>query len=336
MHVTLTVKHARRDENLEQLFEKERERIVRRLARVPLDLVSLHCAVDLNPHRKEGYASLTLDLPDGQLNARGVGKNVLMALRQATEALLTELDRHRQDRRRNKRSRREFRTSLEQAVDASLDHAETKEETSEIIRDTLPELREFVGKELSRHRKVLPLIDTSHIEVEEVIEESILQALSRRSEKPSDVPLDRWLITCAYDVVVREEERQASANGYRSLDDEATQEEPFGDAEIDDPIQAWNPEGGEMVSFSDVLPSLTGRPPEDEANGRDLQRAVLQAIRHLPQDTRKVLSMVALQGMAEREAAMRLHLTEDAIRTAVARGRTAVRAELSSLGYDTR
>ncbi len=54
MHVTLTVKHARRDANLEELFEKEQKRIVKRLARVPLDLVSLHCEVDHNTHLKEG------------------------------------------------------------------------------------------------------------------------------------------------------------------------------------------------------------------------------------------------------------------------------------------
>ncbi len=119
MHVTLNVKHAVRNEALEKLFERERDRIVRRLARVPLDRVSLHCEIDRNVHQREAYSSLTLALPDRTWNARGVGVNVLSALRDGVAALLTELSRGlSRDRRTERRSRRgtDHRPALDEDV----------------------------------------------------------------------------------------------------------------------------------------------------------------------------------------------------------------------------
>lgn len=103
MHVTLNVKHGRRDENLEELFERERQRIVARLKDEPLDRVSLHAELEFSTHRKEGFASLTLDLPSGALNAHARGRSHLQALRGAVEALLVELTRHRERARERAR-----------------------------------------------------------------------------------------------------------------------------------------------------------------------------------------------------------------------------------------
>lgn len=107
MHVTLNVKHATRDEALERLFEREQEKIVRRLAHVPLERVSLHCELDRNVHQREAYSSLTLALPDRTWNARGVGVNLLAALRDGVADLLTELSRGRRDGREIRRHRRQ-------------------------------------------------------------------------------------------------------------------------------------------------------------------------------------------------------------------------------------
>lgn len=103
MHVTLNVKHGRRDENLEELFERERQRIVSRLGDEPLERVSLHAELEVSTHRKEGFASLTLDLPSGALNAHSRGRSHLAALRSAVEALLVELTRHRERARERER-----------------------------------------------------------------------------------------------------------------------------------------------------------------------------------------------------------------------------------------
>jgi len=337
MHVTLTVKNARRDENLEELFEREKDRIVRRLSRVPLDLVSLQCEIDLNPHLKEGYASLTLKLPTGKLNARGVGRTVLAALRDAVEDMLVELDRHRNRNRREQRSQKAYRLGVNGngELDQLLEKidAEQPADTAKIIRQTLGELYPFVRRQLTRHSEVLDRPECNSIDVADVVEEAVLRALSRQSERPADVPFDRWLFSCAYDVIVSEEDSLAERDGSVSLEDELA-EKPLiegptsGEEIILDQIPATR-------FFADILPADGQRSPEDEMTGRDLRAALMHAIRHLPDASRRVLSLVALEGLEEREAARRLRCSEASVRDVMAGARIAVREELAARGFDT-
>lgn len=336
MHVTLTVKHARRDDALEDLFEREKERIVKRLARVPLELVSLHCEIDLNPHLKEGYASLTLNLPAGKLNARGVGRNVLAALRDAVDDLLVELDRSRKKQQRERRSQRGFGANGNgaESLDELLARIEAQEpaDQSRVIRKTLAELYPFVRRELSRHSEVLDRPECNAIDVADVVEESVLRALSSRDRKPDDVPFDRWLFTCAYEVILNEEQSLAERSGSVSLEDDVTPRPPNEGPTTGEEI--YLDQVPRTRFFADVLPDGHERTPDAQLDGRNLQELVLQTIRQLPDGSRQILSMVAFDGIGESEAARRLHCSEEEIRTTMADARCAVRAELSAHGFD--
>ncbi len=334
MHVTLTVKRARRDAKLDELFQREQERIVRRLGRLPGDLVTLQCEIDLNQHLKEGYASLTLSLPTGQLNARGVGGNVLSALRDAVDDLLVELDRHKERYRRERRQRKSLRHEVTGDLSGLLERitAEEPADLAKVIHRTLGELYPFVRRELTRHCEVLDRPECGSIDVGDVVEETILTALSRRAEKPEDVPFDRWLFTCAYDVIVREEDALAERNGSVSLEEDlaeaVSREGPTSGEEIFlDGIQSTR-------FFADVVPSKHTRSPDVEADARDLHVALMKAIRHLPEPMRKVLSLVALHGQTEQEAARRLCCSEENVRSVMAEARTRVRAELVQRGFE--
>lgn len=335
MHVTLNVKHVRWDRSLEELFAREQERIVRRLARVPLELVSLHCEVDGNPHVREAYASLTLTLPAGPLNARGVGGNVLSAVRDAVDDLLVELERARKKNRRDERRPRNGRS--DGALEDFLDRLEAEEPTdvSREIRRTLGELYPFVRRELTRHSEVLERPECRSIDVSDVVEEAVLRALSTREQKPSDVPFDRWLFTCAYDVIMREEDALAARGGDVSLDANVDGEAGDGSAGTDE-VDLEEESAADTRYFADLLPGANGRATDDEVGGRDLRLALLQAIRHLPGESRKVVSLVALEGLEPRQAAARLRCSEHSVQTAMESARDAVRAELSARGYDTR
>ncbi|MBI4878112.1 MAG: RNA polymerase sigma factor [Planctomycetes bacterium] len=334
MHVTLTMKRARRDAKFEELFEREQERIVRRLGRLPSDLVSLQCEIDLNQHLKEGYASLTLSLPTGKLNARGVGGNVLSALRDAVDDLLVELDRHKERYRRERRQRKSLRHEITGDLHGLLERivAEEPADMAKVIHKTLGELYLFVRRELTRHREVLDRPECAGIDVGDVVEETVLTALSRRAEKPEDVPFDRWLFTCAYEVIVREEDQLAERNGSVSLEQDIEEVAPregltSGEEIFLDGIQKTR-------FFADVVPSQCTRSPDVEADAKDLHVAVMKAIRHLPEPMRKVLSLVALHGLAEQEAARRLSCSEENVRSVMADARTRVRAELAERGFE--
>jgi RNA polymerase sigma factor (sigma-70 family) len=279
---------------------------------------------------------LTLNLPSGRLNARGVGNNVLAALRDAVEDLLVELDR---SRKRQKRERQQEKLDTWNgsggALGRLMDHIEPDHprDLSKVIRQTLGELYPFVRKQLSRHSQVLERPECDRIDVSDVVEETILNALSRQAEKPPEVPFDRWLFTCAYDVIVSEEDSLAAEAGQVSLDDD-----------VSDPAPPEGPTTGEEIFldhfsmarfFADELPDGHEREPEQELEGRDFQAAILEAIRQLPGDSKEVLSLLALEGLDERQAARRLRRSEQEVRSTVEGARLAVRAELSARGYET-
>jgi RNA polymerase sigma factor (sigma-70 family) len=337
LHVTLNVKHGPKDEHLERLLEREKQRIVTRLGGELLERAALHCEVDRNVHRKEGYASLTLDLPSGSLNAHGKGRSHLVALRHAADALIAEIKKRRELRRESRRDASLRHVDLADLAPATsgngavTDASSFDPEVEQAIAATLPEVESFVERELARHSELFGAVDGPRIDVSDVVEEALLRAVATRGGKPADVPFDRYLISCAYDVLVAEEERLEGLRGAISLDSEPDLDvRPLQDGvdviENTDRFQ-------DAEIFADLVPDARARGADVELLARDFRYAVMSAIRHLPPDERKVLSMVALEGLEPREAANRLRRAEDGVRALVEQARDAVRRELLAKGY---
>lgn len=335
LHVTLTVKHGRKDENLERVFERARARIVARLTDEPLSSCALHAEVDLSAHRKEGYATLTLDLPSGAIAAHGKGRNHLIALRAAADALLNELARKREKRREREREAGSIRTRADEVngVTRDLERDLVDPVERERIASVLPELVEFARKEIARHEAELSLADEPRVDAEDVADDALLRALATRAQCPADVPFDRYVFGCAFDVIIEEAERRRTLAREGSLESDAPVSRN-GVAtnhvdEIPDPLE----EPPETVAFGEALADAKNRDGGTELIARDLRYAVMQSIRHLPADERRVLSMVALRGMPPREAARRLHRTEGEIASLMEQARADVRKELYARGY---
>ncbi len=337
MHATMTVKHGRRDAELDRLFDRERERIERRLSHDSADAAVLHGVLDRNPHCQEAYASLTLRLGARTLNAHGVGPALAPALRDAADELLVEFDRWRRHVRANERA------NASRRVTESFESAELFDEwigspaadrgidLDASVRRVLPELRRFVAKELARHVAVLDRPEFAQIEAADVVEEALVAALVSIESKPDDVPFDRWLFGFAYDALVREEERarpreslEAKARAARSAD---------GDTSGEEIVLAMT---GAREDSDDDSPPGSSRGADEEAWGRDVRLAALRAIRELPDRSRRALSLIALEGLGESDAARRLHWTESEMHAALDHAREAVRVRLLGQGVLTR
>lgn len=331
MHVTFNVKHARRESGLQELLERERLRIERRLAGISLDAVALHIEVENNPHLRESYASVTLAMPSVSLNAHGVGSNLPAALKDAVDELLIELLRHRRRHRRDQRGRQAQRISDAADVEHLFDLVESNGDCEQAIRRTQRELHQFVRRELARHSMVFDDLASGQLEVAEIVEEAILLALSRRNVCPDDVPFDRFLITCAYDVLVREEEMLRIRAAEEPLqDDDGRAADAGSEFEGEDGAALDLPSS---AAVADLLTRRGSRSPAAELDGRDLRLALLQAVRHLPDRPRKALTMVGLRGVPERDAAARLHWPLESVRVEMEAGRALIREELASRGF---
>ncbi len=335
MHSTLTVKHGHKDAELAALFERECARVEKRIANEPPDAVALSCVLDRNPHCQEAYASLTLRMSGCTLNAHGVGPVLQTALRDATDELLVELDRWRRHVRESERANSTRRMTGGFDADLRVERVVRDDGHDDalepVLRTALPELHRFVKKELDRHRAVLDRPELVAIDAADVVEEALLTALSSRASKPAEVPFDRWLLSCAYDVIVREEGRMRPR---ASLEDEVKVAAPIeGETSAEEIV--LNGRDLDVRWLADSIRTDV-RSADEEACGRDVRLAALRAIRGLPGPSRRVLSLIALEGLDEIDAARRLRCTEDQVRSAVETAREAVRARLLGQGVLTR
>lgn len=207
MHVTFTVKSGRKDAELEALFQRERSRIERRLEGTPPDSVTLHAEGSLNPHLKECYFTLALALPSARMAAHGVGATLLAALRDASRELLRELVRHRAQLARTSSVKAAFRAAVERDGFAAFDALEKPdhEDPRVEIERTLPQLMRFLRAELKRHG-LWERRPAYRLDVRELADEAVLAALQRRASKPESLTFSRFLIGCAYDVVLEVED----------------------------------------------------------------------------------------------------------------------------------
>lgn len=213
MHVTFTVKSGRKDPALEALFSRVRMRIERRLEGTPSDSVTLHAEGSLNPHLKECYFTLALALPSTRMASHGVGATLAAALRDATRELVRELDRHRSQLARSSSTRAAFRAAVERdgfsAFDA-LDKPVVEDPRAE-IEQALPQLMRFLRAELKRHG-LWERRPAYRLDVRELADEAVLSALQQRASKPESLTFSRFLIGCAYDVVLGVEDRARLRN----------------------------------------------------------------------------------------------------------------------------
>lgn len=208
MHVTFTVKSGRKDAELEALFARELARIERRLESTPADSITLHAEGSLNPHVKECYFTLALALPSTRLAAHGVGPSLAAALRDATRELVRELDRHRSHLARSSSTRAAFRAAVERdgfGAFEALDRPELEDPQAEIEK-SLPQLLRFLRAELKRHG-LWERRPAYRLDVRELADEAVLAALQQRASKPPTLSFSRFLIGCAYDVVIGVEDR---------------------------------------------------------------------------------------------------------------------------------
>ncbi len=351
LHVTLSVKHGIRDENLERLFERIREKVVERLNGECLDQVSLHAEVELSSHRREGMARLTLDLPGGALHADARGRSHLQALRMANDALLSEL----KTRRRKDRERERDATTIRPVNGHSADigvgdsTAKIEPDLAQRVAETMPELHSFVRREIALHAED-GLTASPPIESDDVVDEALLQALATHANCPDDVPFDRYVFSCAFDVILAEIERRRNERQADSLESEISTNRSFAafdtlcvldslqetDAASDDAMDGAMGDSPAMRiprTLGEALADDRARAGDVELVGRDLRYAVMSAIRHLPLDERRALSLVAFQGLPVPEAGRRMQRSPLEVTTLMEQARIDVRRELLAKGY---
>jgi len=100
---TLVFSHMAESEPARGVFEGKACKIAKHLKRFGDDLVTLHGALDKNPHKEEFHASLTLYLPTTTVHSRERGAQYERAFNEAFLDLARQLRKHKDKLTREKR-----------------------------------------------------------------------------------------------------------------------------------------------------------------------------------------------------------------------------------------
>lgn len=141
-------------------------------------------------------------------------------------------------------------------------------------------------------------------DAEDLVQETLLRAYDRFDTYRSDGSPRAWLHTIM---------RNLFYNMYRKKSREPRQ------------VPLENPDGSLLEQ-----PTSATASPERQVLSQLEGAALLQAVRALPEDYRRVVAMADLQGLAYQEIAEQLHIPVGTVRSRLSRGRERVRRSLTA------
>lgn len=274
----------RESDAIRELMDREVERLDRRLGRRS-EGARLRADLGLEGHAREGVAHLSLSFAGGQIHAAGRGHDTLAALRDAFAALEHELARAR--RRTGRRQAGKVLFALDLYRRAPEPQGPSADDWR-LLQRTEQELERFLRREIKMHRERLGYPEPGEIDVDDLVEEALLRAASTSAERPDDVPIDRWAISAAYDVLIEEEARLAERSGLESLDEGAGERKRPEDGEADPRAIFEGPHDAECVS--DRIDDREETDPLQAAQEHEaVERAFDEALSSLGDGERDVL-----------------------------------------------
>jgi ribosomal subunit interface protein len=94
MKTTLAFSHMEENSILKDHFTDRADRLQKYVKRFKEELVSLHGALDKNPHKEEFYASLSLYLPTTTLHCREAAQDAIASITKAFLGLTRQVEKH--------------------------------------------------------------------------------------------------------------------------------------------------------------------------------------------------------------------------------------------------
>ena len=293
---------AAKHHTVEHEIQTQIEKLQRRLQVFRPDLVHLKCVVDHGAGLDGISVTLNLRLPTGQMAAHGANGKAVAAVKAAFEELCHQFNRHKQILRDFRRQRREKGSK---AREIPFEHTlamrhmpeVSAEDISQYVNTSLPRLRLFVERELAFREADGSLLRDS-IAPEEVLDETVLAALSNGHERPERLAIEPWLYGHALRAI------DALALADRDEQDfihlEQSARAPNVQAN-ESQLQFHQPD--ELLQAEDVVADRRAATPEESCSSREWLAITESAMRDLPRPQREAFLLMAVEGFTADEAA---------------------------------
>ena len=290
---------------LEKKLRQKLTKLERHLRHFPPDTVHLQIALARHARKELYRAALTLRIPHNILRSEKAARDLIAAFDAAVKALLRELEKLKEQLRREPAWKRKLRRQqLHSGFTAEPMASGTGPQT---VRDVVAALLEKEHAALLRHvRRLLQQhevggdLPPGAIDPRAVVDEVARQALAAPAEKPDDRSYRVWL----YDLARREWQRR---------------------------LRTWRAEAGPKapVSSETVPASQPAAPPDEQLARAELQEHVRTLAQQWSAPEREILELYFIEGFEPDEVALLTRRPVTEINNLIAAVQTRLRAALS-------
>ena len=294
MNVHISYKISR-NPSLEKRINQQVEKLGRYLQVFRPDLVHLKGVVEENSAREGAVVSLNLRLPSGQMAAQEKSATATAAIKAAFDALTEQLKKHKELlRSHHKRPRGRGREGavagtvpFEQTFAAVKPETVSAADISSYVDVNLPRLKRFIQRELD-FREREGQIRPGQVAVDDVVGETIADALSERHDQPERMKVEPWLYRLAKQAIDR---ISAESGGERNLTDE------------------------------NVIPDPSADTPEELAAQHELISLVETTLRDAGRNEREAFILYTIEGFTLEEIADITNHSVEEVRASIRRAR---------------
>ena len=308
------------------------EKLQKRLQVFRPELVHLKGNVEQNSAREGFVVSLNLRLPSGQMAAQSAGPAAVVAVRSAFDDLLGQLNKHKEHLRnqhkwprwrRVGRTRPQPQVPFEETVAAVQPPTVSQEDITSYVNANLRRLQRYVERELS-FRENADMLAPDQVTTEEVIDETIANALGDGLEKPERLALEPWLYRLAMRAI--DELARRSQEDVSSVPLEQSARRPNVKGTDDSQLQYHQPD--EQLARGDVIADRGAATPEEIAASDEMITLVETALLGTRREDREAFILYAIEGFTPDEIAAITDRKADQVKASVAAAREHLRNAL--------
>ncbi len=320
---------------IRSLIESRIEHLERRAQSLSNEPLFLRCAVEEVPSHKLFRVSLTLEVPQKTLAAKAETHDAEEAIRRAFEEIEKQLEAYKADLRGEqwwKQTKRRWQLKQQKAgavPEAAIDDPEW---FFKLVGPHLANLREVAGKVL-RYVEARGDLPPEELELDEVVDAALARAFDEFSKGKAPTDIRSRLVRFALEEIKAAVKRaQTDRTRMVHVEEHVPETPPAEEVSTlgEDILYFYQPD--EDLKVEDVIPDLEIPPPDQIVETNELRRCVRAALRDLPKDARRALTLRYIVGLTGQELARSLGKPEAEVERLIDDARARLRQELIAAG----
>ncbi len=305
--------------DLEKLINQQAEKLGRYLQVFRPELVHLKGIVEENSVRQGILVSLNLRLPSGQFASQESSSTVVSAVKTAFDGIVEQVKKHKQllrnehkwPRRRGPQRAVIGTVPFEETVAAVKPQLISDADVSAYIDVNFPRLKRYIEREL-QYREDQGQLVPGQITVNDVVSETISNALGENPDKPERMKLEPWVHRLAAQAIDR-----LSSDGTDEGDIPLERSHGQQNVHATDEAVLQFHQPDESLSEENFIPDPAANNPEELAARRELISLVETTLRDAGRNEREAFIFYTVEGFTVDEIADITNHTVEEVRAAI-------------------